>query len=235
MERSVEQLMNVLQKQALFRVFTRNDLKQIIGLASFKRYPDGATIFQRGDDGACLFVPVKGRVRVSVTEENGKELLLARADAGEIVGDMAVLDGLPRSADAVAEGDCELLVITRQDFLPFLERRPEALMAIISLLSERLRRADDLLTMISLHSLPVRLARYLLELAVTHGSKQKDGLSITSGLSQTDLGRHLAATRESINKQLQIWQKEKVLSLSGNGALVVHDIERLKIAAETES
>jgi CRP-like cAMP-binding protein len=155
---------------------------------------------------------VQGRLKCSTAGEEGKELVLRIMDPGEVLGDIALLDGNPRSATVTALEAAELLVIQRRDLLPFLRTHPNVAIKLLEAAAERVRRLSNLLEDTQFLNLPSRLARKLLALSDAYGVEADGGTQIELRLSQQDLGEMVGTTRESINKQLRTWADEGVLT-----------------------
>src|SRR5262245_14341894 len=108
-----------------------------------RRVARGNTIFAKGDPGTGLMGVLAGTVKVSVASAEGKDIVLNLFHEGEVFGEIALLDGRPRTADAVAMSDCELVVIERRDFVPFLSSHPDVMLKFIEILCSRLRRTSE--------------------------------------------------------------------------------------------
>jgi CRP-like cAMP-binding protein len=106
-----------------------------------------------------------------------------------------------------------LFILARADFIPFLLRHPHAALGLLAVLCERLRTNSMFIERLVFQNLPARLARLLLNLAETHGTPTPTGIRIAHQLSQQDIGNRIAASRESVNKQLQLWRKEGLLTI----------------------
>jgi CRP/FNR family cyclic AMP-dependent transcriptional regulator len=153
-----------------------------------------------------------GRVRISVTSPDGREMVLALLGPGEILGEIAVLDGRERTADATAHSDCSVAVVDRRDMLSLLEREPAAWMAVVEMLCSRLRATDQHMADIALLDLPARLASVLLRMSEDHaGTGEKAKLA----LSQRQLGEMVGASRESVNKCISQWQRAAIVRVEG--------------------
>jgi CRP/FNR family transcriptional regulator, cyclic AMP receptor protein len=202
-----------LMVSPLFEAMQPAELDGILNFASERRVRRGQMIFQRGDSGSALMAVLHGRVRISSVSGDGKEVTLNVISPGEIFGEIALLDGQPRSADATAIEDTLLLVVERRHFLPFLRQNEDLFLRLLSVLCSRLRRTSMALEEIALFDLPVRLARVLLKLAEDYGRPGPGGTRIDLKLSQRDLSNLVAATRESVNKQLRAWREHKVVDL----------------------
>ncbi len=192
---------------SLFAAMQPAEIDEILGFASERRVRRGQTIFSRGDSGSSMMAVLRGRVRISSVSSDGKEVTLNVINPGEIFGELALLDGKPRSNDAAASEDTTLLIVERRNFMPFLARNPDLMLRLVTVLCEKLRRTSMALEEIALFDLPVRLARVLLKLAEDYGRQQPAGTRIDLKLSQRDLSNLVAASRESVNKQLRAWRE----------------------------
>lgn len=189
------------------------ELDEILNFSSERRVRRNQTIFQRGDNGSSMMAVLRGRVRISTVSGDGKEVTLNTINQGEIFGEIALLDGEPRSADATATEDTTLLVVERRNFLPFLRQNEDLFLRLLAVLCRRLRRTSMALEDIALFDLPVRLGRVLLKLAEDYGRPGNDGTRIDLKLSQRDLSNLVASSRESVNKQLRLWREEGLVDL----------------------
>jgi CRP-like cAMP-binding protein len=167
-----------------------------------------------------------GTVRVSVVSENGREIVFNLIQAGEILGEIALLDGGERSADAIAMTECELLVLNRRDFLPFLERHADVCIKVIELLCQRLRQTSGQVEELSFWQLDGRLAKALLRLAQDRAHPGTASGPVRLRITQRELGSIVGGSREHVNKQLQAWQKAGFIEL-GKGEIVVRDRDAL--------
>lgn len=218
-----------LLSSPLFSAMKPEELEEILKFASEKRFRRGQTIFQRGDNGSSMMAVLRGRVRVSSVSAEGKELTLNVINPGEIVGEIAFLDGEPRSADATAIEDTLLLIIERRHFLPFLRQNDDLYLRLLAVLCRRLRRTSIALEEIALFDLPVRLARVLLKLGEDYGRPSGQGIRIDLKFSQRDLSNLVASSRESVNKQLRTWRETGVVDFE-EGLLVLRrpgELQRL--------
>ena len=197
-------------------------LEAILSVAGDRHVRRGATIFQRGDAGSSMMAILAGSVRIGSTSRDGKEVTLAVLGAGEVFGELALLDGKPRSADATALEDTRLIEIGRPAFLRLLGDDTALLSALLALLCGRIRNATASVEELALLDLPARLARMLLKLGVHYGRKTSGGLRIELRISQQDLSTLVAASREAVNRQLQTWREAGILGTEGGLHLIRH-------------
>jgi CRP/FNR family cyclic AMP-dependent transcriptional regulator len=201
-------------------------LRALVQLSRTRRVRKGTMLFQQGDEGDALYGVVDGLIRICIAGESGKELTLGLMETGDIFGEIALLDGLPRSADAYAAEDSTLLVIDRAQFLPMLERGGRLARHVIELLCERLRENTERLGEHAFLNLGARLARKLHALAIAHGRHDGGAVVIDVKLSQTELAQMLGVTREAVNKQLQQWTRQGLLRLE-RGHITIADEKKL--------
>jgi len=166
-------------------------------------------------------IMVSGRVKLSATSTDGQELLANIVERGHVFGEIAVIDGKPRSYDATALEASELLIVKRKDLIPFLEERPDICLRFMETLCERLRRSEALIQDAVFLNAGPRLARQLLRLAETYGRKDGDAICIDLAVSQSDLASLVGMTRESINKQLCNWRRAGVIWFKGKNYKVL--------------
>lgn len=198
----------------VFAALSAEDRRALAGRARHQRFASGETIFIIGDPGLSMMAIIDGTVRVSFPAADGREIVLADLAPGEVLGEVALLDGRPRSASAVAYSDCTVLVLDRRDVLGLLEQRPAACLRLLSLLCERLRRSDERMADIAFRDLPARLAKTLL--AVTSGA----GAPARTRLSQGELARMVGSARENVNRHLRDWQRRGIVDISPNGIAI---------------
>lgn len=216
----------------LFTAMRPEELDRILAMGSERSYRRGQMIFLKGDTASSMMAVLKGSVRISTGSADGKEVTLNTIRTGEVFGEIALLDGQPRSADATAAEDSELLVIERRHFMPYLLANQDLMVRMMAVLCQRLRQTSDALSDIVMLDLSGRLARLLLRLAQDHGSTTPAGTRIEFKLSQRDIGTRVASTRESVNKQLQVWRDAGWLSLD-RGYITLRHPDRLRQMCET--
>lgn len=175
-------------------------------------YKKGEVIFSRGDEGAWALLIEEGMIEVSVMSLNGRKSVLNHMEKGEILGEIALLDGAARSAEAVAVTDVSGTVLRRQTLVDLLKQNNEACFSIIETLCARARNASEMFELQSLTSGNARLARCLLRIAQKWGQENADGsIHIEQNFSQSDLGELAGIARENANRHLQAWVQEGLI------------------------
>jgi CRP-like cAMP-binding protein len=195
---------SLLAQVPLFAILSQDHLEITVRA---RRYARGAVIFIAGDPGTSLCLIESGRVKLGFTSAEGREMLLDVFGPGEFFGELALLDGEPRSADAVAIEPTQILHVVREDFVRFLRQEHDASIELLGVLSRRLRRDAQLLQDAAFLDVPARLARTLLRLAEPSNS----GLRHTPRMSQNDLAGLVGTTRETLNVCLRYFQNEGLI------------------------
>jgi CRP-like cAMP-binding protein len=200
----------------------------LISYSRLERYPSGREIFAKGSPGQSLVAVLRGSIKISSLSNEGKEIVFNIINAGEIFGEIAVLDGEERSADATAMTDCELLVLNRRDFLHLLENRADLCMILLRILCQRLRQTSEQVEDVMFRHLESRLAKRLLHLAESAGLHGlQESTSVELHVSQRELGNMAGGSRESVNKILQSWHRQGLIDL-GKASVFIRDIEALR-------
>ena len=171
-----------------------------------------------------MMAVLRGSVKMTSPSPDGREIVFAVMEAGEIFGEIALLGGHERTADAMAVTDCELLVVYRRDFLPFLRRRADVCIMLLEMLCQRLRRTSEQVEDISFADLGSRMAKAMLRLAHPENTGAKRAVV---HLTQRELGNIVGGARESVNRQLQTWQKAGLIEL-GKGSIAIRDLDSLQ-------
>src|SRR4051812_48940050 len=199
----------LLDQSSLFRALDEAARQALGARARPRSYAAGERIFTVGAPGQSMMAVLVGTVRISLPTHKGREIVLADMPAGEVFGEIALLDGKERSADATALTNCELLVLERQDVLPFLQNNPAACLRLMELLCARIRRSDERMADIAFFDIPARLAKTLLRLAGEASGRKPTRLAV----SQSDLAKMIGGTRENVNRCLRDWQKRGILDI----------------------
>ena len=224
----------LLEGHYLFGQLTAEELDALLAHARVERYRTGQTIFLKGSAGTGMMAVLGGRVRISTPSPDGRELVLNTIHEGEIFGELALLDGKERTADASAARDCELLVLERRDLLPFLEKHPKVALRLLAVVTGRLRQTTEQVEDVAFLGLESRLAKQLLKLAARHGKETADGeITIDAKLSQRELGQMIGLSRESINKQLGTWQREGLVRVE-EGTITLRDPDELQRIVDSD-
>jgi CRP/FNR family cyclic AMP-dependent transcriptional regulator len=218
----------MLQGHHLFGKLSPQHIDRLSARIVTKMVKRGTPLFYKGDPGIFLCAIGAGAMKIGAPLEDGKNGAYHLLRTGDIFGEIALLDGNPRAADAIAVTDCELYVLDRRDFLRLMREDPEIAFRLIEILGSHLRRVTEHAEEIMFLDLPSRLARALMQLvdADTAGMGERK-ISIT----QRDLGNMVGMSRESTNRQMRIWEDKRWVRLERN-AVVILAPDRLAAIAD---
>ena len=217
----------LLATTPLFAPLAPGDLEALAGVATSLRLETRKELFHKGDPGSQVYLVVDGRLKVLATSVLGDDVVFNVITPGEVIGEVALLTGSPRTATIVAMEPCELIVIDRRDFLAFLRSHAEADFVLLEILALRLKGVSELVEDTQFLNLPLRLAKKLSAFAREHGEETQDGVRINLKMSQEEWGDLVGATRESINKQLRGWIQQGVISVE-KGYVTIHRFDELE-------
>lgn len=204
---------SLLARSDLFAELDERHRLNIVRQCRRRKLPARQVVFHEGEPGREMYIVLAGRLKVSVTSEEGKELSFFILHPGDIFGELALLDGERRSATVTAIEPCELLVLHHRDFQRLLKEHQVIGLKLLSILAGRVRATTSLYESSVFIEIPGRLAGKLLELAEEHGKEEDGGIKIDLKLSQYELGTLINATRESVNKQLTEWKRQGIIEM----------------------
>lgn len=222
-----EEKRKIFERHFLFGKLSANEIDTLISYARLERYRAGREIFAKGSPGQSLMAVLRGSVKISSLSDSGKEIVFTIFNEGEIFGEIAVLDGDERSADASAMTDCELLVLNRRDLLPVLEKRADLCMILLKILCRRLRATTEQVEDVMFRHLESRIARALVRLAESISVYGVRSPSVQLNVSQRELGNIAGGSRESVSKHLQSWHRQGLIHFS-RCSIMVRDIEAIR-------
>jgi CRP/FNR family cyclic AMP-dependent transcriptional regulator len=204
---------SVLESSALFSGLDREALDGLAQLSRSVRLTAGKTLFRQGDRSDGCYIVFEGVLRISAVSAQGEETLLAMLGAGDVVGEMGLIDGLPRSATAAALKPCSLAFLASQDFSRFADANPAVYRHMLEIISSRLRVTNDAFAAYQLLPLGGRLARVLLRLSEGVGHPLNDGrILIRQKITQAELARMTGSSRENVNRMLNAWRRRQIVS-----------------------
>jgi len=217
----------VLAKHFLFEQLSADNLEALTKLALMRTYGKSEVVFMKGDAGDALMAVLSGCVRICSYSADGREVVLNVMNPGEVFGEIAMLDGGPRTADAFAMEKTELLILARRDFMPFLERNPQISVKLLQVMCERLRWTSSQVEDFFFLHLGPRLAKRLLHLSEHQQNKTDVSEQSAIRFPQHVLASMIGTSREAVNKQLRAWQEAGFIDIQ-RGSITLVDREALE-------
>jgi len=210
--------MLLLRNVPLFAVLPESQLALLTSMVSRKSFPRGTTIIAAGDQTESLYVVISGRLKVMISDDEGREVILAMLGPNEFFGEMGLIDDAPRSASVVALEACELLSLSKQNFKRCLAENFEMAMTVMRGLVTRLREADQKIGSLALMDVYGRVAHLLLEMSET-----VDGHKVvTRKLAKQDIAKMIGASREMVSRVMKDLQSGGYIEVR-RGSIFLHD------------
>lgn len=219
-------LVSILGANRFFAGFERDALEKIAAVCRQRHLAARDILFLKGDPGDGLYAIRRGLIRIGTVDDLGQQMTMNVLGGGDVFGEITLLDGQSRTADAVAMEDTDMFFLPRQDFLSLLNREPPMALQLIDLLCARLRDVIGRLEETTFLPSVIRLARRILVLAADYGTDVH--------ASQEELASLTGVTRETVNRHLQSWKRTGIISL-GRGRVLIRDIDELRRLAKVDA
>ncbi|MFM9942469.1 MAG: Crp/Fnr family transcriptional regulator [Hyphomicrobiaceae bacterium] len=226
---TIERVQQFLKNATFLGCLSDAALTELVRTGSTRVYVKDEAICARGDAGQSAMVILSGRLKVSNINADGREITLNYLGVGDLVGEIALLDGRERTANVTALETSELFILQRRDLLPALRANPEAMLEMMGVLCDKLRRTTAMLED-SLQEMPARVARGLLRLAEQHGVRQNSQISIELRLSQAELGTYVGLSRPNVSRQLKEFRDAHIITTSGRTIVILNEAQLRQIA-----
>lgn len=213
--------LSLLRNIGLFSGLSDSELEVLADRLGKRTFGRGVIIFHKDSPGETIYIIESGKVRIFILSELGQELSIRICGMGEVFGELSMLDGLPRSAGAMAMEETHALTLQREDFTELLDAYPRMAKGIIPTLTARVRYATQYAENLIFLSVEGRVAKRLLELADQYGVQTPRGIEIALQLTQSDLATLVGATRERVNKILRALRDLSLIELDAERILIL--------------
>ncbi len=207
---------NFLKYVPIFADLAEETLEKIGKLGKTKVFDKDSTILMEHESGTALFVIIRGKVKVFRVSDDGREVILSIMSESDFFGEMAILDGLTRSANVMSIEESEIFIIQRSDFLDLLYQHPEVSISLLQELTKRLRAADMKIKSLSLKDAEGKVATVILQLADDIGKIRQGVVEIEKLPFQHDLANMAGTSRETISRTLHTFAKRGLIEMDGN-------------------
>ncbi|ACF13515.1 transcriptional regulator, Crp/Fnr family [Chloroherpeton thalassium ATCC 35110] len=222
-----KELIQRLGEVSIFETLTDDELKSIIERSQLLSYKKDDVVLFESELGNALYIILDGFVKISRTNEDYKEVILAILAERDFFGEMSVLDGAVRSADAIAISKVHALKIAAEDFLDLLEKNPKISLALLREMVSRLRKTDHQIKSISLSDAIGKVASVILRLANDVGRQRRGRVEIDNFASQQEMANYAATSRETISRVLSMFERDGLIERDMN-KIIITDFEAFK-------
>jgi CRP-like cAMP-binding protein len=210
----------MLKKVSLFANVEEGELDRLSSMLVERFCPRDTNIVSRDDPGDSMFIISKGRVKIVILGDNGREVILNLLKSGDFFGEMALLDDMPRSANVVAAEDSTVLILKRDQFAEHITKSPATALNMMAELARRLRRADELISNLALLDVYARVAHILIDLAKRDGEEVEEGILIRERPTQQDIASMIGTSRETVSRVLSEFQRRGFVEMRGRDILL---------------
>ena len=213
-----------LKRSVIFQNLPERELRKISLNFEIVELPMGEVLFYEKEPSNDMYIVLEGRVKASLFDEQGNELVLAELGPGEFIGEMGIIDQLPRSATVLAEENTKLAVLRRETFLKIIRENPDIALNVIKALVARLRRTDDMVEALAFRSVESRIVKFLVEAGRRKGVMEEGKYKVRK-MTHRELASRVGSSREAVTKALKTLVFKKVIEDRGNFWLVAPDAE----------
>lgn len=208
-----------LSELIIFETTEKQDLERLGSFCKVKRFLKDEVVFHKGDVGTDLYAVLSGIFRVVIIDDKGDEIILAYVKPGEVVGEMSMIDGLGRTGTLIADEESEIVLIPRKAFNELMQKDFNVTLYLLETLTERLRKADELIESLAFLNVKERIIKYLLD-SVGENADPCDGYYCTKKYTHQELSNLIGASRESVTKCLKILSLEGVIKIKQDCLLI---------------
>jgi len=216
----------LLRTVPIFSELSDADLDSLFRLSTRRHYPKDGVVFFEHEPGDAFFMILKGRIKVTILGDDGREVILTMLGPGDFFGEMSLLDNEPRSATAIASEDSELLSLCRADFQSSLTENRSIMGALIRVLAARLRRANQQISTLALLDVYGRVASVILDMARDEGRRLKDGRVVFRRATHQEIANRIGTTRETVTRMLKDLERHGLIHVEGREMVLEPDFEK---------
>ena len=215
-----------LRNVSLFKGLNEEGLEALAELCFTREFVKESVIILAEEEGDALFIIEEGQVKVCISSEEGREVILSLLGPGAVFGELALLDGKPRSANVIATDDTSLVMLRRSDFQQLIYKTPQIAMALLAELARRLRRTDRQIEGLALLDVTSRISETLLQLADDQGKDTAEGIAIDSRPTHQELANMSGTTRETVSRALKRLEDQGYISCRGRKIIILRENKR---------
>ena len=211
-----------LHQVSLFSDLSDMDLRELESVVRERSFRKNEVIFHAQEPGNALFVIKRGRVKISMDDRGGREIILRILEAGDFFGEMSLLDGEPRSATVTSLEPCQALILFREQFLRFIPRHPEVVMKMLTALSRRLRKADEKISRLVFADAYEKVASVLMDIIEERKIPLNVGTEIPNSLTRKELANLAGLSRETLTRVIADFQRAGLVRIEGRRITIVN-------------
>jgi len=218
---------DLLATVPIFSDLSANVLDELLSRMTKRSYQKNNMILMEDEFGDTFFIIASGSIKITRVSEDGREVILAMLGESEFFGEMSLLDGETRSANAIAIEESEVLILKRHDFLLFLERFPKIAISLLTEMAGRIRKSDQQIESLSLSDAEHRIGITLIRMAEELGTIRQGKVEISNLPYQQDIANMAGTSRETVSRMMKILEDKGFIKRSGH-SLSILDYSQFK-------
>jgi len=208
--------LDFLSSVSIFSDLSDSELDNIKTLCQTRKYPKNSMIILEEEMGDVVFIVMSGTVKITRVNDEGKEVILAMLGSGEVFGEMAILDGESRSANALAQEHCEVVTINREEFLNIIKTNNKVALNLMTEFAVRLRKSDQQIEALSLDDAEHRIGVSIINLAEEMGVIRKGAVTVENLPYQQDIANMAGTSRETVSRVMKIFEDRGLITKTGH-------------------
>ena len=208
--------LDFLRSVNIFSDLSENELINIKDVCTTRNYPKNSMIILEEEMGDVVFIVMAGTVKITRVNDEGKEVILAMLGSGEVFGEMAILDGESRSANALSQENCEVVTINREDFLNIIKTNNKVAINLMTEFAVRLRKSDQQIEALSLDDAEHRIGVSILNLAEEMGVIRQGSVTVENLPYQQDIANMAGTSRETVSRVMKIFEERGLITKEGH-------------------
>ena len=216
-----------LRTVPIFTALPEQYMKNLVQNIRIQHFKKDTTIFYQSDTSNDLYIVLSGKIKASIFNEEGEELVLAIFEAGSFFGEMGLIDGADRSATLIADEDSMLSVLERRQFLELIKQDVLIAIELLIILADRIRTSNRMVGSLAFLDVNERLEKLLLQLALKDGKQNKNGLYKIKKIQQSEMAAKVGASRATVSKALKVLTFKKILTKSEGHFFIKPDLTKL--------
>lgn len=205
----------------IFSALSANVLDELLSRMTKRSYQKNNMILMEDEFGDTFFIIAGGSIKITRVSEDGREVILAMLGEGEFFGEMSLLDGETRSANAIAIEESKVLILKRHDFLLFLERFPKIAISLLTEMAGRIRKSDQQIESLSLSDAEHRIGITLIRMAEELGTIRQGKVEISNLPYQQDIANMAGTSRETVSRMMKILEEKGFIKRSGHNLSIL--------------
>jgi CRP-like cAMP-binding protein len=212
---------DLLATVPIFSALNANVLDELLSRMTKRSYQKNNMILMEDEFGDTFFIIAGGSIKITRVSEDGREVILAMLGEGEFFGEMSLLDGETRSANAIAIEESKVLILKRHDFLLFLERFPKIAISLLTEMAGRIRKSDQQIESLSLSDAEHRIGITLIRMAEELGTIRQGKVEISNLPYQQDIANMAGTSRETVSRMMKILEEKGFIKRSGHNLSIL--------------